>query len=95
MPKMNPGRTVSETGRLVWDQEHPNESCPEEDHPPALQPGHRDLVRLILFWVMRLPGIPILLSKKAIAAAFKWLWLATQDAFMFATDIPGAEFGLD
>ena len=37
----------------------------------------------------------ILISKKDVAAAFKWLWLAIRDAFMFATDIPGAEFGLD
>ena len=80
---------------LFLDQKHPNESCPKEDHPPALQPVHRDMIRLILRWVLRFPWVPIWLTKKGVAAGCRWLWLAIQDSFMFATDLPGVEFGLD
>ena len=37
-PKQNPDRTISDKGRLIWDATHPNQWCPKQDHPPALQP---------------------------------------------------------
>ena len=63
VPKMNPDRTVSSKGRLVWDQRVLNEGTDEAAHPPAPQPRHREVIRLILWWSLRLTGIPILLAK--------------------------------
>ncbi len=95
VPKTNPDRTVSDKVRLIWDATVPNEDCPKEDHPPAFQPRHADLARVILFWKMRFPRLRVLLSKKDIRAAFKLLWLALQDMFIFAADFPGEQFGAE
>jgi hypothetical protein len=69
-----------------------NDGCPKEDHPPALQPLHKEMAKCLLYWGMRFPGIPLLIAKKDISEAFKWVWLALQDISLFAADIPGAEF---
>ena len=92
--KMNPDRTVSEKGRIVWDQRVLNEGTDPAAHPPALQPRHREVIRLILWWSLRLPGIPILLAKKDVAEAFKWVWIDSEDVPLFGADIPGEGFGL-
>ena len=94
VPKMNPDRTVSESGRIVWDARFPNQGCAKEDHPPALQPRHREVARLLAWWAYRLPGIRLLLAKKDVAEAFKWLWVLLKDVGMFAADLPGEPFGL-
>ena len=93
--KLNPDRTVSSKGRLVWNQKRPNKSCDKEDHPPALQPTHATFARSILFWAHRFPCIALLLAKKDIAAAFKIVWLAAQASCIFGADLPGWEFGVD
>ena len=48
VPKMNPDRTLSEEGRTVWDQRVLNEGTDTSAHPPALQPRHREVIRMIL-----------------------------------------------
>ena len=40
------------------------------------------------------PGIPILLYKKDVAEAFRWLWIALKDCCLFAADFHGKDFGL-
>jgi hypothetical protein len=52
------------------------------------------VIRLILWWSLRLPGIPILLAKKDVAEAFKWVWIDPHDVPLFGADLPGADFGL-
>ena len=94
VPKRNPDRTLSERGRLVWDARKVNHYCLKESHPPALQPRHDELVRLILWWGSRFPGLRILLAKKDTAEAFKWVPVRVEDARFFAADLPGSEFGL-
>ena len=72
---MNPDRTLSEEGRTVWDQRVFNEGADPAGHLPALQPRRWEVIRMILWWALRLPGVPILLAKKAVAEAFKWIWI--------------------
>ena len=49
---------------------------------------------MILWWTLRLPGVPILLAKKDVAEAFKWAWIDADDVPLFGADIPGDGFGL-
>jgi hypothetical protein len=94
VPKLNPDRTVSDEGRLIHDLRELNVTGHKHDHPPALQPRHHSVARLVLWWKARHPGIDILLAKRDIADAFKWLWAHDQLAGLFGTEFPGAEFGL-
>ena len=94
-PKQNPDRTLRAEGRLIWDGTWPNQYCPKEDHPPADQPRHEELIREILWWKQRFPGIPILLSKKDVREAFRWLLLHVLDAHTFGADLEGSEWGVD
>jgi hypothetical protein len=47
-----------------------------------------------LWWTLRLPGVPILLAKKDVVGAFKWVWIDADDVPLFGADIPGDGFGL-
>ena len=85
---MNPDRTISAEKRLVHDQRKGNVKNRKEWHPPAQQPVHRQLARLILWWSTVLPHIPTLLSKLDVKGAFKLLWLDPDDVGAFATDFP-------
>ncbi|OLP85660.1 hypothetical protein AK812_SmicGene33323 [Symbiodinium microadriaticum] len=71
VPKYNPDRSVSEKGRVIWDARVVNELCSKEDHFPAAQPKHAEVVRLIVWYQTRYPGVRILLAKKDISEAFK------------------------
>ena len=64
VPKQNPDRTLSSEGRLIWDGTFPNLMCPKGDHPPADQPRHEELARVIRWWKVRFPGIRVLLAKR-------------------------------
>ncbi|CAE7605448.1 unnamed protein product [Symbiodinium sp. CCMP2592] len=95
VPKRNPDRTLSTKGRLIWDARRVNTYCSKEQHPPALQPKHAELTRLVLWWTSRLPGLGVKLAKKDTSEAFKWVPITPADSRFFAADLPGAEFGLD
>ncbi|CAK0902505.1 unnamed protein product, partial [Prorocentrum cordatum] len=88
VPKQNPDRTLSLEKRLIHDQRRANETTDKTWHPPAAQPFHRQLARLIVWWSVKLPRIPILLSKLDVKGAFKLLWVDPQDVGTFATDLP-------
>ena len=64
-------------------------------HPPAAQPRHRELARLILWWKARLPGTTIRLSKLDVDSAYKVIWLCIPDVGLFATELPGGAVGWD
>ena len=68
---MNPDRTMSEEGRFIHAMCDYNDLGHKYDHPPAFQPRHRSLARLIIWWSERCPGVDILLSKIDVDAAFK------------------------
>ena len=89
--KMHPDRSISEKGRIIWDATPINKYCRKTRHPPALQPRHQEVARAILWWRLRFPRIRILLSKKDVAEAFKWIPIKLEDAKLFAADVP-AEF---
>ena len=76
---MSPDQTLSEEGQTVWDQRVFNEGTDPSAHPPALQPRHQEVIRMILWWTLKLPGVPIPLAKKDVAEAFKWIWIDTDD----------------
>ena len=88
MAKQNPDRTLSTEKRLIHDQRRVNETTDKEWHPPAAQPFHRQLARMIVWWSTMLPSIPILLSKLDVKGAFKLLWVDPADVGTFATDLP-------
>ena len=46
------------------------------------------------FWQLAYPFVSVLLSKKDISEAFKWLWLMLRDIHLFASDMPGKDFGI-
>jgi len=92
--KYNADRTECPTGRIIWDAEVPNNGCRKEEHPPALQPRHQDLVRVLVWWSVAMPRIPLLLYKKDVAAAFKWLWVSPRDVRLFGADLGGSPWGV-
>ena len=93
--KLNPDRTVSPEGRFVHDQRTVNLTGSKYDHPPALQPRHAAVARRVLWWKTRHPEAPVLVAKRDIADAFKWIWVRDEDAGLFATELPGQSLGLD
>lgn len=93
VPKMNPDHSVSEKGRVIWDARPVNAHCHRSRHPPALQPRHDEVAKLILWWQLRYPGMDVLLAKKDVAEAFKWVPVRSSDTRLFAADLPGSEFG--
>ena len=92
VPKKSPDRTLSEKGRTCFDQKLRNKSCDKHERPPALQPRHGELARCIMHWACHLPRVPILMTKKDVAEAFKWLWVLLGDIFMLGCDTPGEQF---
>ena len=86
--KMLPDRTISAEKRVVHDQRTVNAGTSKFWHPPALQPLHAQIARRILWCKVRAPGLPVLMSKKDIAGAFRLLWVAPEDVELFAGDLP-------
>ena len=70
-PNMLPDRTISSEGRPIHDMRIANEASPKDRHPQALQPSHRQLARLALWWQARHPGIPLKCAKRDVGRAFK------------------------
>ena len=65
-----------------------NGTCEPGWHPPALQPFHRQVARIILWWKARYPGLPVLLAKRDANGAFKLVWLSPEDVELFGGDLP-------
>ena len=86
--KMLPDRTISAEKRVVHDQRTVNAGTSKFWHPPALQPLHSQIARRILWCKVRAPGLPVLMSKKDIAGAFRLLWVTPEDVELFAGDLP-------
>eukprot|EP00971_Amphidinium_carterae_P056783 1122779-Amphidinium_carterae.1 len=57
VPKMLPDRTMAAECRVVHDQRITNQHCPSTLHPPALQPKHNQIARLVKWWKAMLPGV--------------------------------------
>eukprot|EP00959_Pyramimonas_sp_CCMP1952_P284086 5937994-Pyramimonas_sp.AAC.1 len=85
---------MSDKGRFIWDGTVPNQSCPKEDHPPADQPRREDLARIILWWKARMPGVDIVLARKDVKGAFRWVMVHEVDACIFGADLEGGKWGV-
>ena len=46
---------------------------------------------MIVWYQTRYPGVRILLAKKDISEAFKWLWVTQEDCRLFGADLPGED----
>ena len=86
--KMMPDRSIAPDKRVVHDQRRVNQLTHKDWHPPALQPTHQQIARRILWYKTRYPGIEVVISKRDIAGAFRLLWIAPEDAHLFAGDLP-------
>ena len=86
--KMLPDRSVAPDKRIVHDQRVINGGTDKEWHPPAVQPRHEQIARLVLRAKAHLPGAEVLMSKKDVAGAFRLLWVDPRDADLFAGDLP-------
>ena len=85
--KMLPDRSISEDKRIVHDQRGVNAGATKFLHPPAVQPAHVQVARRILWHKVRCPKIPVVMSKKDIAGAFRLLWVAPEDVELFGGDM--------
>jgi hypothetical protein len=56
--------TLSSKGRVIWDAKPINEFCDKGRHPPALQPKHDEVARLMAWWQTRYPNTPTLIPKR-------------------------------
>ena len=92
---MLPDRTVSAEGRPIHDMRIANEASPKEQHPPALQPRHRQLARVSLWWQARHPGVKQVCAKRDVSRAFKWHWVKDEDVEEFGASLPGQEVGVE
>ena len=89
-------RAVSKNdGRLVHDPKLVNDDSPKHKYFPALMPLHSELARILFYWSHRLPGIRLLLAKKDVADAFKWLWLLAECAGVFSCEFKPGDAGLE
>ena len=52
-------------------------------------------MREILWWKTRHPGVEVVIAKRDIAEAFRWIWHDTRDTGMFATELPGKAVGME
>ena len=86
--KLSADRTISCKIRVVNDMRPTNEDGDTRNHPPALSPRPREVVRGTAFWRRRHPGIPIVYIKQDVDSAFKTAWLRIDDMGRSATDLP-------
>ena len=93
--KMNPDRSISADKRVVHDQRRVNVGTDKTWHPPALQPTHEQIARRVLWHKARFPGVRVVIAKKDVSGAFRLLWVAPQDAPLFAGDLPWNEAEMD
>ena len=89
VPKVRPGRTLHTDKRLTHEARNTNKGTDKKWHPPALQPYHRQVARLILWRQTVHPLIAVLLAKLDVQSAFRLLWVDPDDVGRFATDLPG------
>jgi len=88
--KSEPNGDLSEDKRVVHHQSWPNglavnDLTSKGKHMPSRTPTHRTLARLILYQIVRWPGLAILLAKRDCKAAFKRVFLQLASICYFAT----------
>ena len=69
--KMMPDRSIAPDKRIAHDQRGVNVMTDKELHPPAVQPKHAKVARMILWNKRNAPGLEVVMSKKDISGAFR------------------------
>ena len=95
VPKQLPDRTLSTEGRMIHAMLSANAATSKRDHPPAVQPRHRQVARHAIWHRARHPGVPLLCAKRDLSRAFKWIDIKPSDVGDFGTSLPGTYVGLE
>ena len=61
----------------------------------ARQATVQQVARQVLWTKHEFPFSTVLVAKRDVARAFHWLWVRSEDLWMFASDLPGESWGLD
>ena len=67
----------------------------KRDHPPAVQPRHRQVARHAIRHRARHPGVQLLRAKRDLSRTFKWMDIRPRDVSDFGTSLHGAHVGLE
>ena len=93
--KKNPDRTISKDKRMIADLRRINLSFPVEQYYKVTVPTIGEIAYDIIQLQARNPGVPVALTKRDIAAAFRLLRLRPALCLVMVTELPGRLFGLD
>ena len=94
VPKQLPDRSISSEGRPIHAMLVSNAATHKWQHPPAVQPRHRQIARKALWWSARNPGIRCTLAKLDVSRAFKWHDVDPGSCSDFGSALPGEEIGV-
>ena len=95
VPKQLPDRSISAEGRPIHAMMTANAATHKYQHPPAVQPRHRQIARKAIWWKARNPGIRCLIAKLDVSRAFKWHAVAPEDTADFGSALPGELVGVE
>ena len=95
VPKQLPDRSISAEGRPIHAMMTANAATHKYQHPPAVQPRHRQIARKAIWWKARNPGIRCLIAKLDVSRAFKWHDVAPEDTADFGSALPGELVGVE
>ena len=95
VPKQLPDRSISTEGRPIHAMMTANAATHKFQHPPAVQPRHRQIARKAIWWGARHPGIRCLIAKLDVSRAFKWHDVAPEDTSDFGSALPGGPVGVE
>ena len=95
VPKQLPDRSISAEGRPIHAMTTANAATHKYQHPPAVQPRHRQIARKAVWWRARNPGIRCLIAKLDVSRAFKWHDVAPEDTADFGSALHGGPVGVE
>ena len=95
VPKQLPDRSISKEGRPIHAMMTANAATHKHQHPPAVQPRHRQIARKALWWSARNPGVRCLMAKLDVSRAFKWHTVDPKKCADFGSALPGKAVGIE
>ena len=95
VPKQLPDRSISAERRPIHAMLVANAATHKWQHPPAVQPRHRQIARKALWWSARNPGIRCTLAKLDVSRAFKWHDVHPGSCADFGSALPGEPVGVE
>ena len=49
----------------------------------------------MLWSQIKWPGVDVIICKRDVSRAFQWLWIRQGDQWLFCTDLPGGDWGVE